>query len=159
MTIKDLMTKDVATVGTEDTAATAARKMWDCDCGALPVVDGGNKVIGMITDRDICMAAMHRDAAPSAFRAADAMSKRIFTITETDSLSTAEQLMRDNQVRRLPVVDGNGQARGILSLADVVRATELGAGPSKPISSSDVTSTMARIVARPDQISGQRASH
>ena len=76
--------------------------------------------------------------------AGDPCLARTFAWAETGA---CHQLMRDNQVRRLPVVDADGQSRGILSLADVVRATELGAGPSKPISSSDVTSTMARIIA------------
>ena len=62
MKIRDLMTKQVATVRATDSTAVAARLMWDCDCGAVPVLDGDGRAIAMITDRDICMAALMRDA-------------------------------------------------------------------------------------------------
>lgn len=158
MTIKDLMTKEVATVGPQQTAREAARIMWDCDCGVLPVVDQDHRVLGMVTDRDLCMAAMHRQASLDAFTVAEAMSKVLYSCTAADSLSTAEQIMCDNQVRRLPVVDREGRLSGILSMADVVRATQLSAGPSRPVSAEDVTNTLARICAPRDGIGQTRPS-
>lgn len=156
MTIKDLMTKDVATAQPHQTAKEAARIMWDCDCGVLPVVDHSRRVLGMVTDRDLCMAAMHGASALDAFTVADAMSRMLYSCAASDSLSTAEQIMRDNQVRRLLVVDGAGRLAGILSLADVVRATQLSAGPSRPVSAEDLTNTLARICARREAIGQPR---
>ena len=64
MKTRDLMTKQVASVRATDSTAVAARLMWDCDCGAIPVLDDEGRAIAMITDRDICMAALMRDRAP-----------------------------------------------------------------------------------------------
>jgi CBS domain-containing protein len=125
MRVIDVMTKDVACVRSDEPLSAAARLLWDCDCGALPVVDSEGKAIGMITDRDICMATWSRDERPSSLTVSDAMSRQIFCCAPTDALGSAEDLMRARQIRRVPVVDGNGHLRGILSLADIAKRSEL----------------------------------
>ena len=77
MTVADLMTKNVAHVGTDDKLSYAAQLLWDRDCGALPVLRADGRVVGMITDRDICMAAWSRGLAPDAITVADAMSTQL----------------------------------------------------------------------------------
>jgi CBS domain-containing protein len=125
MLVADLMTKNTNSVRTDQTLADAAQLMWDRDCGALPVLqEDGSRVVGMITDRDICMATWSRGSAPASVRVADAMSPNIVYCSPQDSISRAESLMQSNQVRRLPVVGTAGELMGILSLADIARATQ-----------------------------------
>jgi CBS domain-containing protein len=155
MLVADLMTRNTASVRADQTLADAAQLMWDCDCGALPVVDDGAKIIGMLTDRDICMAAWSRGAAPKAIRVADAMSQNVVHCSEGDSIGRANSLMQSNQIRRLPVVNGEGRLVGILSLADVARATER-AKLVPDASGSSLAATLAGICRSP--ISSRQAS-
>ena len=125
MLVGELMTRNTRSVRADQTLAEAAQLMWDCDCGALPVVDdAGARPIGMITDRDICMATWSRGVAPGAICVREAMSQDIVRCSENDSVGRAESLMQSNQIRRLPVVDEGERLIGILSLADIARATE-----------------------------------
>ena len=124
MMTRDLMTKQVASVRATDSTAVAARLMWDCDCGALPVLDDEGRAIAMITDRDICMAALMRDRAPSAIPVSDAMSRGLQCCGPDDSVSFAEQLMRTHQVRRIPIVDENQRLVGIIAQADIATRIE-----------------------------------
>ena len=121
MRVMELMTKKPATCKTSDSLSAAAKLMWDGDCGAIPVVDDGGSVKGMITDRDICMACFTRDRAPSHISVHEAMSHDLFSCLPESNLADAERIMRLNRVRRLPVVDRKGFLVGILSLADIAR--------------------------------------
>lgn len=96
--------------------------MREADCGALPVVHKG-KALGMITDRDICLTLAERNRVPSELRVAEGMSKALYACSEEDEVGKALATMRGRQVRRLPVVDGNGALRGIVSLNDVALHT------------------------------------
>lgn len=120
MIVLDLMTKDCACVTTRDNLATAAGKMWETDCGALPVVQD-EIVVGMITDRDICMATWSRGLPPDSIDVLGAMSTKLVSCTTGDSIKQVEAAMRSSQVRRLPVVDNQGRLVGIISLADIVQ--------------------------------------
>jgi predicted transcriptional regulator len=79
MTAKDFMTSDVKSCTSEMDLATVAKTMWDCDCGTVPVVDDERKVIGMITDRDICIAAATRSTSPSNIQVQDVISGHVYT--------------------------------------------------------------------------------
>ena len=160
MKIRDLMTKQVATVRATDSTAAAARLMWDCDCGAVPVLDGDGRAIAMITDRDICMAALMRDSAPSAIPVSEAMSRTLRFCGPDDAVSTAEGIMRTYQIRRIPIVDKERRPVGMLSLADIVRGAERKSGRSTKsksrtktrttkVASSVVAGTLADICAAP----------
>lgn len=150
MRIRDLMTKQVASVRSADSAAVAARLMWDCDCGGVPVIDDEGRAIAMITDRDICMAALMRDRAPSAIPVADAMSRELHFCGQDDDVSTAEQVMRTHQIRRLPILDRDRRPVGVLSLADIVRATDRTKGRStREVAPEEVAVTLADICAPP----------
>jgi CBS domain-containing protein len=150
MKIRDLMTTHVASVSATDSTAVAARLMWDCDCGAIPVLDDEGRAIAMITDRDICMAALMRDRAPSAIPVSDVMSRDLQSRGPDDSVSSAEQLMRAHQIRRIPIVDGDRRPLGLLSLADIARATDRHKGrASGEVAPQEVAVTLADICATP----------
>jgi CBS domain-containing protein len=146
MRVKDVMTSSAAAIRAVEPLSAAARVMWDCDCGAIPVIDDASRVIGMITDRDICMSCWTRDRAPSAILVSDSMSKQLFTCSPEDTLAATEDIMRSRQVRRLPVVDAQGRLAGIISLADIVRQAQREQGHrTKEVVPDEVASTLASI--------------
>ena len=120
MKVADLMTSEVQACSTHDSLNAAARIMWDHDCGCAPVVDTHGKLIGIVTDRDICMAAYTQGVPLQAIRVERAMSPKVISCARTDDLDTAHHLMRTHEIHRLPVVDSRGKPIGILSLSDVI---------------------------------------
>jgi CBS domain-containing protein len=151
MKISDLMTNSVACVRENESLGVAARLMWERDCGAVPVVDeASGQVVGMITDRDICMAAWSRDETPSEIPISEIMSRDIVLCAPWDSISAAEELMRSKQVRRIPITDDGRKLVGILSLADIVTHRQshgVGANGGEP-PPSEILSTLADICQR-----------
>jgi Ala-tRNA(Pro) deacylase len=127
--VADLMTRNVLACHSDDSLNVPAQLMWEADCGAIPVLDPAtDRVVGMITDRDICMATFFQDRAPGAVPVREAMSNALYVCSKDDSLADAERVLRNNQVRRLPVVDEEGHLEGILSLADVIRRADRDSG-------------------------------
>jgi CBS domain-containing protein len=155
MKVKELMTKQVAIINATDAASTALKVMWDCDCGALPVVDEQSRVVAVITDRDIAMTALFRDTPPSALTVSDAMSHEIHYCSPDDDVLTAEQLMRSQQIRRLPVLSGDQHLAGILSLVDVVRSA---AGRGRPRAGSEEIAAVLADICTPRGRTAARAS-
>lgn len=124
----ELMSRGVVTCAPDDTLGHAARLMWDHDIGYLPVVHLGAKVVGVLTDRDICMAAYTQDKPLSQLRVSSAMARLVHSCVEDDTLEAAEALMRDHQVRRIPVTDWAQRLVGVLSLNDVARHADTAPG-------------------------------
>ena len=151
MRISDLMTRSVATVRAGQPLADAVKLMWDCDCGAVPVLeDHGNRVVGMVTDRDICMATWSRNAAPAALCAADAMSRQLHACSMSDTVQRAEELMRREQIRRVPVLDAEQRLVGILSLADIARQADgTHANRTRDVAPQSIAATLAEICQSP----------
>ncbi len=147
MKVRDLMTKNVASIRASEQLSAAAKLMWDCDCGALPVLDDmGVRTIGMLTDRDICMAAWMQDRPPSAIPVLHAMSQALVRCAPDDSISVAEDTMRSKQIRRLPVLDGDGRLVGIISLADIAREVERERRRgAREVAPDEVSTTLASI--------------
>jgi len=143
MKVAALMTKDVFTCRTIDTLDRAAELMCEHDVGSLPVVDDNGHVVGMITDRDICMATYRQDAPPRAISVEQTMSTHPTTCAPADEVATAEETMRRRQIHRVPVVDDAGHPVGILSLNDLARAANQGGG----VSSNEVADTLAAVCA------------
>ena len=128
MKVKEIMTRDARSCAPETSVREAAATMREADCGALPVVHKG-KTSGMSTDRDICLALAERNRLPSDLQVEEAMSRALYACAKEDGVEKALATMRGHQVRRLPVVDGNGVLRGIVSLNDVaLHAVEKGDG-------------------------------
>jgi CBS domain-containing protein len=121
MRVSDIMHREVRTCGQRDSLAHAAAIMWDHDCGSVPVVDDQGTIVAMITDRDICMAAYTRGQRLDEMTVGSAASHGVVTIGEDEGLDRVEALMREAQVRRLPVVDAQGKAVGIVSIGDLAR--------------------------------------
>lgn len=122
MRVDDLMTHDPECVNPDDDLATAANVMWDLDCGCVPVVGDGHRIVGMITDRDLCMAALLNGRPLHELRVAAVMAKEVATVKNTDTLEQAQIVMRTKHVRRIPVVDQEHRVVGILSLHDLAQA-------------------------------------
>jgi CBS domain-containing protein len=121
MRIEQLMTKVPRTCRLGHSLRDVVQKMWVNDCGCLPVTadDGSQRLLGIITDRDICMAVRSNEGAPGGFLAGDVMTEVVRACNPGDPVSEAIAIMGEARVRRLPVVDDSGQVVGLLSLADL----------------------------------------
>jgi CBS domain-containing protein len=132
MKVQDVMTRDVRTCRPESNLAEAVKEMWDADCGALPVVGADGRVVGMITDRDICIAVATKGRPADRIAVRDVASDQVVhTCLAADQTSAALKTMQTYKVRRLPVVDGQGHLQGIVSLNDIV--THAGAARASQI--------------------------
>lgn len=118
MKIETLMTTSPTACAPGDHLATAAQKMWEDDCGILPVVDEG-RLVGVLTDRDIAMALAMRGAPATEVSVGDVITGRVFACAPDDEVAHALDLMAEHRVRRLPVLKGE-KLVGLLSLNDVV---------------------------------------
>jgi CBS domain-containing protein len=147
MKINQLMTKPVKTCHPHDSGAVAARIMWDCDVGAIPVVDEHDQLIGMITDRDLCMSAYHRGAALHDLQVAEAMNRHVVTCRGDATETEVAQLMAKHRIRRIPVVDDAQRAVGIVSINDLAAAADGIAGSvrGRDVAPQTVTAALAAI--------------
>lgn len=118
--VVDIMSAVVYTCRPTDTCGRAAQIMWDHDCGALPIVSARGQVVGMVTDRDICMAAYTQGKAVWEIPVTAASSLRVCFVRPGDPILYAIELMAAHRVRRLPVIDMGGNLVGVVSLADIV---------------------------------------
>ena len=141
MKVQDIMTADVEYCSPESDLAAAATVMWKRDCGSVPVVDGDKRVVGMITDRDICMAVATRNKLASEIHISEVMSGRVYACSPDDNVKDALETMQSAQLRRLPVVDDDRSLRGILSINDVVLHSAKGRS-KKHVSHRDVMATL-----------------
>ena len=146
MNVSQIMKRNVETCHPDESLEVAAGRMWQGDVGGLPVVSSDGTVIGMITDRDVSMAAYTQGRLLRDIPVRVAMSKEVFSCSETDGLINAEETMRAHRVRRLPVVDATGSLAGIVSLNDLAREAEREAGKKgRAVSAQEVTATLAAI--------------
>lgn len=118
--VRDVMADTVATCSPDEPVNAAARLMWEHDCGAVPVLEDG-KLVGIITDRDICMAAYTQGRPLTAICIRDVMARHVQACRADDTLERAASLMADARVRRLPVLDAEGRLAGIIAMADIAR--------------------------------------
>src|SRR5438477_7967895 len=124
MKVRELLSVDVKTCSEDTDLSTATKLMWDGDCGIVPIVDTSRRVAGVVTDRDICVAAATRSQSPATIRVRDVMSKTVATCSDTDDARVALATMKDRRVRRLPVVDRQQRLVGVVSLNDLVARAE-----------------------------------
>ena len=128
MKIAQLMTRDVKTCHGYDMLDHAARLMWESDVGVVPVLDDEQHLTGMLTDRDVCLAAYTQGKRLDEIVTAEVMSPRPIACHAEDEPEKVLAKMRDHQVRRLPVIDDEGRVVGIISIADLVRASRMHPG-------------------------------
>jgi len=149
MKIHELMTNDVQSCGPQDSLNTAAHLMWTYDCGCIPVTNSEGHVQGMLTDRDICMAAYTRGVPLAELQVADAMSAPVYTVAPHEPLARAEGLMSQHQVRRLPVVGEAGRLVGLISLSDLARVAARDVSRLRPAVSARELSAALGAICKP----------
>jgi CBS domain-containing protein len=146
MNLDELMTRKVETCGPDDMLSCAAQIMWDRDCGCVPVVDSERRLVGVITDRDICMAAYTKGRPIQQIAVQDVMSRDLKTCKPSDSVEVAQMMMQSHQLRRLPVVGSTGTLVGVISLSDLTRAAERERNPKmKEVQQRQVEATLAAV--------------
>lgn len=146
MKVKEVMTEKPKTCTLTDNLAQVARLMWEADCGIVPVVAEGGRVVALITDRDICMASMTKGRNVSNIAVEDVVSGKVFTCKPNDDIHIALDTMRENKVRRLPVIAADGTLQGMLSMNDVMlRAEEARDKKAPDVSYGDVVNTYKSI--------------
>ena len=148
MKVAELMTRNVQSCTPETNLAAAAMQMWDGDFGTLPVMDDEGNLIGMITDRDICMAAATRHEDIANIKVGDVITRQVESCSPEMSLRDALHIFENARVRRLPVVNRDERLEGILSLTDIVRyASDVRDQKSFGISHTDVVSSLKAVCA------------
>lgn len=140
MQVRELMTQNPAYCTPDAPLKAVAQMMVDFDCGAIPVVErrASTRVVGMVTDRDMVCRTVAQGKNPLTQSAQDIMSSPVVTVLPDASVEECCTVMERYQVRRIPVVDEQGNLRGIVSQADLARAAP-----------QDVTAEVVREVSRP----------
>jgi CBS domain-containing protein len=151
MRIADVMSRPAVTCPTGAGLDAAARLMWEFDCGIVLVVNDDGRLAGVVTDRDICLAAyMHRKPL-HLIPLAKTMVKQVISVHPDDDVRTAEFLMRDNRIRRLPVIDAAGHPAGVISVDDLV---QLAARDTRTPVDREFVGTIAAVMAPRSQEPG-----
>ncbi|MBI2930822.1 MAG: CBS domain-containing protein [Planctomycetes bacterium] len=146
MKVRDLCVCDVAAATRETNLSRAGALMRKYNIGAVPVVDRNDRVIGMVTDRDIALELSRRNAPASEIFVDEIMSEKVAAVDREDDVQIALHQMARHKVRRLPVVDEDDTLQGILSIDDIFcHAVEQGEGKGKKIPYEDLVETLGAI--------------
>ena len=160
MRVEEIMSTQLETCRAEDSLQAAGQSMWDHDIGFLPVVTEDGRLTSVITDRDIAMAACIGGKPLRDIKVSEAMSRRLVTVLASDALQRTKERMQAEQLHRIPVVDGAGFLKGIITINDLahhlrsrtlangVPAEEV-AGTVAAISAPRVPAVAALVVAAP----------
>jgi CBS domain-containing protein len=133
----------------ESNLGSATELMWTGNCGFLPVVGSDGQVVGIITDRDICIALGTRGRPSGEVIVADVMSRKVYSCAPEDDIHVALRAMREGHVRRLPVITKEGTLVGVISMDDVLlRAEAPSLGKLPELSSEEIVKTYREINAR-----------
>ena len=143
MKVRELMSTPARTCGADATANDVAKLMWDHDIGAVPIVDAGGKLQGLITDRDVSMAAYTKGKKLAEIPATSAMSAPAFSCKVEDDIAKVVKQMRDYRTRRMPVIDENQVVLGVISLDDAAQSISR----SKGTQSADFTLAVTQALA------------
>lgn len=120
MRVDEVMVSDVAVVSPDGSVQEAAQLMGDLDSAALPVGRPGGPVLGILTERDILLRLVARGLAPGETQVAAVMSSEVICCQGGDSAEEVAATMTHRQIRRMPVVDGQGRLVGLVALADIL---------------------------------------
>ena len=121
MQVSEIMSQPPITCPVDAGLDAPARLMWEFDCGIILVVGDDRRLVGVVTDRDICMAAYMHHKPLHLIPLGKVMSEPVISVQGGEDLLAAEHLMRDNRIRRLPVTDDGGRPVGVIALHDVAR--------------------------------------
>ena len=121
MRIQEVMSQPVVTCPISGTLAQAAQLMWEHDCGIAPIVNDDGQLVGVVTDRDVCMASYTQGKALHEIPVTTAMSNHVVVARLEDDVEDVEALMRKHKVRRIPVLGAEGRPVGLASVGDLAR--------------------------------------
>ena len=161
MKVKDIMMGTPYYCQPDTNLGSATELMWNANCGFLPVESADGKVIGVITDRDVCIALGTRNRAAGEVTVAEVLSGKLYSCAPDDDIHMALQMMREATVRRLPVTAKNGTLVGVLSMDDILlQAEPTSFGKQPELSSDEVVRTFRSITQRrvPEVIAKRTAS-
>jgi len=119
MKVKEIMTANPKACTTTTNLAEAASFMWDYNCGILPVVADGGRIVGLITDRDMCIGGATKNRNLSNIAVEEIMTGNVYSCAPEDDVRKALETMQQRKVRRLPVVAPDGTLEGLLSINDI----------------------------------------
>jgi CBS domain-containing protein len=143
MTVKEAMKAPAATCAPDSDLSSAIDTMRERDCGFLPVVDSHGIVVGVVTDRDICLAGAVKHRPLTRVSVKETMSHPVFSCFADERLQTVLATMAKHRVRRLPVLSKSGQLEGVLSIDDIVQA-----GPGEVPTAEEIVTALKTIYAR-----------
>jgi signal-transduction protein with cAMP-binding, CBS, and nucleotidyltransferase domain len=144
MRVREIMTTKIWSCSANATVASAAETMLDRSCGFVPVVGSHGEVLGVVTDRDLCMALVKRDRRASEVPIAEVCSGRIVTCAPDDEVHDILQMMENAKIRRLPVVE-DGKLRGIISMTDVLRHAQPAKSETDCLTCAEAVGTLKMI--------------
>jgi len=146
MKVRDVMMGTPASCTSETNLAAAVEILWNRNCGILPIVNAQQEVIGVVTDRDICIALGTRNRPAGEIPVSDVASGKIFACQPDDDIRSALVTMGIAKVRRLPVINAKHKLEGILSMDDVVAHSDARTpGKTAELSNEDVVDALRRI--------------
>jgi len=148
MKVKDVMLASPCYCQPGTNLGSATELMWTANCGFLPVESAEGKVIGVITDRDVCIALGTRNRPAGEVTVGEVISDKLYSCKPEDEVQVALKTMAETQVHRLPVVAQNGTLVGILSMDDVLFRAEASGPGKRPELSNDEIMTTLRSIAR-----------
>ena len=148
MNVEEIMSRNPRISRVSDKLNRPAQLMWENACGCIPVLDDADQVIGMVTDRDVCMAAWTQGRPLSEIPVEVAMAQDVVACRPEDDVSEVLARLQARHVRRLPVVDDADQLLGVISLVDIARAAER---PGASCTLADVAATLVAISATPPE--------
>jgi CBS domain-containing protein len=145
MNVSDVMHRSVHTCSIDDTLDRVARVMWEHDCGSVPLTDASGQIVAIVTDRDVCMAAYTQGQPLANIPASTAATRSVATVHESASVETVEKLMRERQIRRVPVVDATQHPIGMVTLNDLVAHAHPGGRRREALSAESIAKTLSAI--------------
>jgi Predicted signal-transduction protein containing cAMP-binding and CBS domains len=146
MRARDIMTRDPECCRPDQTARDAAQVMRDRDCGCVPIVDDAGAVVGIVTDRDLAVRAI-ATGKESTTKLNDLMTASASCCGPDDDLRDVEQKMAELQIRRIPIVDASGRCLGIISQADIARAS----ATDSPVTEQEIALVVEKISQPPNK--------
>ena len=149
MKVLDIMTHTAVCCGPDTNVAAAVEMMWNRNCGMLPVVDPDGKLVGIVTDRDICIALGTRNQLAGSLPVREVATKTVHTCSPDEEIHVALQTMAENKVHRLPVVDQDGKIQGVLSMDDILVHADMNIWEERcQLSSEEVIRSLKRLHAQ-----------
>lgn len=141
-----IMSRDVITCDPDDSLAEAVRKMRDHDVGTLLVVDGDERLIGLMTDRDVCFAALASERPLKDIRVKSAMTSHVYSMMDTDRIQDIESVMTTYKIHRVPIVDRENHVLGVVSLSDIAREASRELRERHPdVTDADLVTTLSQV--------------